>query len=122
LKLADTFTERNSAFGHYCQFNGYHTEKENDHPRSLVAGISPFLPNLFETGFRGRLLSGITVGLVALPLAMAFGIASGVTPQAGLCTAIVAGGLIFALGGSKLQIGGPTGAPFLPSSSGGCET
>lgn len=56
------------------------------------------------------LLSGFTVGLVALPLAMAFGIASGVTPQSGLYTAIVAGGLISALGGSRMQIGGPTGA------------
>src|ERR1700678_3156615 len=56
------------------------------------------------------LLAGITVGLVALPLAMAFGIASGVTPQAGLYTAIVAGFLISALGGSRTQIGGPTGA------------
>lgn len=56
------------------------------------------------------LLAGITVGLVALPLAMAFGIASGVTPQAGLYTAVVAGFLISALGGSRVQIGGPTGA------------
>jgi SulP family sulfate permease len=55
-------------------------------------------------------LAGVTVGLVALPLAMAFGIASGVTPQAGLYTAVVAGGLISALGGSRMQIGGPTGA------------
>ncbi len=54
--------------------------------------------------------AGITVGLVALPLAMAFGISSGVTPQAGLYTAVVAGGLISALGGSRVQIGGPTGA------------
>src|SRR5438309_3078999 len=60
--------------------------------------------------FGADLLAGLTVGLVALPLAMAFGIASGVTPQAGLYTAIVAGGLISALGGSRLQIGGPTGA------------
>ena len=56
------------------------------------------------------LASGITVGLVALPLAMAFGIASGVTPQAGLYTAVVAGFLISAIGGSRVQIGGPTGA------------
>jgi len=56
------------------------------------------------------LLAGLTVGLVALPLAMAFGIASGVTPQAGLYTAIAAGGIISALGGSRMQIGGPTGA------------
>src|SRR5947209_3008063 len=60
--------------------------------------------------FGADLLAGLTVGLVALPLAMAFGIASGVTPQAGLYTAIVAGGLISALGGSRMQIGGPTGA------------
>lgn len=55
-------------------------------------------------------IAGITVGLVALPLAMAFGIASGVAPQAGLYTAVVAGFLISALGGSRTQIGGPTGA------------
>lgn len=60
--------------------------------------------------FLHDLLAGITVGLVALPLAMAFGIASGVTPQAGLYTAVIAGFLISALGGSKTQIGGPTGA------------
>src|ERR1700761_8885802 len=60
--------------------------------------------------FSADLLAGLTVGLVALPLAMAFGIASGVAPQAGLYTAIVAGGLISALGGSRMQIGGPTGA------------
>lgn len=60
--------------------------------------------------FCGDLVAGITVGLVALPLAMAFGIASGVTPQAGIYTAVVAGFLISALGGSRTQIGGPTGA------------
>lgn len=60
--------------------------------------------------FLSDLLSGITVGLVALPLAMAFAIASGVPPEAGLYCAIVAGFVISALGGSKTQIGGPTGA------------
>lgn len=55
-------------------------------------------------------IAGLTVGLVALPLAMAFAIASGVPPQAGLYTAVVAGFLISALGGSRTQIGGPTGA------------
>src|SRR5271168_4517939 len=55
-------------------------------------------------------VAGITVGLVALPLAMAFAIASGVPPQSGLYCAIVAGFLISALGGSSTQIGGPTGA------------
>jgi SulP family sulfate permease len=56
------------------------------------------------------LIAGLTVGLVALPLAMAFGIASGTTPQAGIYTAIVGGFLVSLLGGSRIQIGGPTGA------------
>ncbi len=60
--------------------------------------------------FVSDLVAGLTVGLVALPLAMAFAISSGVSPQAGLYTAVVAGFLISALGGSKTQIGGPTGA------------
>ena len=60
--------------------------------------------------FIADLIAGLTVGLVALPLAMAFGIASGVTPQAGIYTAVIAGFLISALGGSRTQIGGPTGA------------
>ncbi|MEP7118954.1 MAG: SulP family inorganic anion transporter [Acidobacteriota bacterium] len=55
-------------------------------------------------------VAGVTVGVVALPLAMAFGIASGVTPQAGIYTAIVGGLLVSLLGGSRIQIGGPTGA------------
>ncbi len=60
--------------------------------------------------FRGDLAAGITVGVVALPLAMAFAIASGVPPQAGIFTAIIAGFLISLFGGSRVQIGGPTGA------------
>ncbi|HEX4071885.1 MAG TPA: SulP family inorganic anion transporter [Planctomycetaceae bacterium] len=60
--------------------------------------------------FVSDLVAGITVGLVALPLAMAFGISSGLTPQSGLYTAVFAGFLISALGGSTTQIGGPTGA------------
>ena len=60
--------------------------------------------------FAGDLVAGLTVGLVALPLAMAFAIASGAPPQSGIYTAIVAGLLISALGGSRVQIGGPTGA------------
>src|SRR5882762_9635720 len=59
--------------------------------------------------FVSDFLAGITVGLVALPLAMAFAIASGVSPQAGIYCAIVTGFIISALGGSKTQIGGPTG-------------
>ena len=62
------------------------------------------------TNFLLDLVAGVTVGLVALPLAMAFAIASGLTPQAGIYCAIVTGFLISALGGSKTQIGGPTGA------------
>src|SRR5215468_5561800 len=56
------------------------------------------------------LVAGITVGIVALPLAMAFAIASGVKPEAGIFTAVIAGFLISALGGSRVAIGGPTGA------------
>ena len=74
-------------------------------PRSITS-----LRNYSARDFTHDLAAGITVGLVALPLAMAFGIASGVTPQAGLYTAVVAGFLISALGGSRVQIGGPTGA------------
>ena len=60
--------------------------------------------------FLADLVAGVTVGLVALPLAMAFAISSGVAPQAGLYCAVVTGFLISALGGSRFQIGGPTGA------------
>jgi SulP family sulfate permease len=60
--------------------------------------------------FISDLIAGVVVGIVALPLAIAFGIASGVSPEKGLVTAIVAGFLISALGGSRVQIGGPTGA------------
>src|SRR5579863_2901063 len=74
-------------------------------PKSILA-----LRSYSAQTFVHDLLAGIAVGLVALPLAMAFGIASGVTPQAGLYTAVVAGFLISALGGSRTQIGGPTGA------------
>ena len=56
------------------------------------------------------LIAGVTVGLVALPLALAFAISSGLPPQAGIYTAVIAGGLISLLGGSRLQVGGPTGA------------
>jgi SulP family sulfate permease len=63
--------------------------------------------------FTSDLGAGVTVGIVALPLAIGFGIASGATPAQGLWTAIIAGAIISALGGSKVQIGGPTGA-FVP--------
>src|SRR6202050_4875490 len=68
------------------------------------------LKSYSRADFGADLLAGVTVGLVALPLAMAFGIGSGVTPKAVLYTAVVAGTLISALGGSRMQIGGPTGA------------
>jgi sulfate permease, SulP family len=60
--------------------------------------------------FGADLAAGVTVGLVALPLSMAFAIASGAPPEAGLYTAVVAGFAVSALGGSRNQIGGPTGA------------
>lgn len=68
------------------------------------------LKNYSKELFYKDLMAGIIVGIVALPLAIAFGIASGVTPEKGLFTAIIAGFIISFLGGSKVQIGGPTGA------------
>ena len=89
-----------------------------DESGSKTASPQPiFLPKLFSSLqnyslplFWGDLTAGLIVGIVALPLAIAFAIDSGVTPDKGLITAIVAGFLISALGGSKVQIGGPTGA------------
>src|SRR5882757_5383002 len=76
-----------------------------------------FKPKLFETlrhynkaQFYKDLVAGVIVGIVALPLAIAFAIASGVSPEKGLFTAIIAGFIISAMGGSRVQIGGPTGA------------
>lgn len=76
-----------------------------------------FRPRLFSTlknyskeTFLSDLMAGLIVGIVALPLAIAFGIASGVSPEKGIVTAIIAGFIISFLGGSKVQIGGPTGA------------
>jgi sulfate permease, SulP family len=69
-----------------------------------------FLRHYTTSTFVADLIARVTVGLVALPLAMAFAIASGVPPQAGLYCAVVTGFLISALGGSRFQIGGPTGA------------
>ena len=68
------------------------------------------LKNYTKENFMTDLMAGIIVGIVALPLAIAFGIASGVSPEKGIITAIVAGFIISLLGGSKVQIGGPTGA------------
>ncbi|MFY7974414.1 MAG: SulP family inorganic anion transporter [Rubrivivax sp.] len=90
---------------------------QNPEPQPVVSRWHRFRPRLLDTlpGYtRQRFVAdfgaGLTVGVVALPLAMAFAIASGVKPEAGLVTAIVAGFLISALGGSNVQIGGPAGA------------
>ena len=96
-----------------------HFQRAGTSLRTLLAQLplAPFRPRLLDAlqGYdRHRLLTdcgaGLTVGIVALPLAMAFAIASGVTPESGLFTAIIAGFLISALGGSHVQIGGPAGA------------
>ena len=75
------------------------------HPRLFSA-----LKNYSKEKFMADLMAGIIVGIVALPLAIAFGIASGVSPQQGLITAIIGGFIVSFLGGSSVQIGGPTGA------------
>ncbi len=80
-----------------------------------LKGFQPKLFSTFKNGYDKQtlvqdLLAGVIVGIVALPLAIAFGIASGATPEAGILTAIVAGFIISFFGGSKVQIGGPTGA------------
>ena len=80
--------------------------KTLDFKPKLVSAIR----NYNKQTFMADLMAGLIVGIVALPLAIAFGIASGVSPEKGIITAIVAGFAISALGGSKVQIGGPTGA------------
>src|SRR5437899_5197507 len=74
-------------------------------PKSII-----LLRNYDRHKFLSDLVAGVTVGLVALPLAMAFAIASGLPPQAGLYCAVVTGFIVSALGGSRVQIAGPTGA------------
>jgi SulP family sulfate permease len=76
----------------------------------LVPKLVTTLQGYTRRQFLADLGAGVTVGIVALPLAIAFAIASGVTPDRGLFTAVIAGFLISALGGSRVQIGGPTGA------------
>jgi SulP family sulfate permease len=76
----------------------------------LVPKLLTTLKTYDRAQFVADLTAGIVVGIVALPLAIAFAIASGVTPERGLYTAVIAGFLISALGGSRVQIGGPTGA------------
>jgi SulP family sulfate permease len=111
-----TLTE---AFPRVCSsrcyaYNQQSCYKDRAHMPSAIDAWLPKSVILLRTYDRQKFLSdltaGITVGLVALPLAMAFAIASGVPPQAGLYCAMVTGFVISALGGSKTQIGGPTGA------------
>jgi SulP family sulfate permease len=93
------------------------TPPRSDNPRGRPFELARFRPRLLDalhgydrTRFVRDVGAGLTVGVVALPLAMAFAIASGVKPEQGIVTAIVAGFLISALGGSNVQIGGPAGA------------
>jgi len=78
--------------------------------RAFVPKLATTLENYSREQLVRDLIAGVIVGIVALPLSIAFAIASGVTPDRGLYTAIVAGFVISALGGSRVQIGGPTGA------------
>src|SRR5437879_3887039 len=84
---------------------------------SALGRLHAFRPRLLQhlpgynfAQLRADLLAGIAVGIVALPLAMAFAIASGLKPEAGLVTSVIAGFVVSALGGSRVQIGGPAGA------------
>ncbi|MFO0791857.1 MAG: SulP family inorganic anion transporter [Pirellulales bacterium] len=79
-------------------------------PPRLIPKLWDTLPSYTRPQLAADLIAGLTVGLVALPLAMAFAISSGVTPEAGIYTAIIAGIVVSALGGSRCQIAGPTGA------------
>jgi SulP family sulfate permease len=84
-------------------------------PLSVNTGFTPKLFTILRSGygigdFKADVIAGLTVAVVALPLAMALGIASGASPDKGLITAVIAGILISLLGGSRVQIGGPTGA------------
>lgn len=80
-------------------------QKLDFHPKFLTC-----LRGYNKTTFMSDLMAGVIVGIVALPLAIAFAIASGVSPEKGIITAVIAGFIVSALGGSKVQIGGPTGA------------
>src|SRR5436309_16010991 len=91
--------------------------ERSEHTRIYYLPASVLVPKFVTTlqdynreQFTRDLIAGVIVGIVALPLAIAFAIASGLSPERGLYTAIVAGFLISLLGGSRVQIGGPTGA------------
>src|SRR5258708_30943327 len=79
-------------------------------PPMLTPKLITSLKTYSQDQMRADLMAGVIVGIVAIPLAIAFAIASGLSPEKGLLTAIVAGFLISALGGSRVQIGGPPGA------------
>ncbi|MBP7253792.1 MAG: sodium-independent anion transporter, partial [Alphaproteobacteria bacterium] len=90
------------------------TSLTEEHKRH-ISSFTPKLVTLLRQGYKAKdfqrdALAGLTVAIVALPLSMALAIASGTTPDKGLTTAIVAGFIISLLGGSRVQIGGPTGA------------
>jgi SulP family sulfate permease len=85
-------------------------ESKMNWPFSFRPKLMDALKNYSAQTFFADLTAGFTVGIVALPLAMAFAIASGVKPEAGIFTAVIAGFLISALGGTRVSIGGPTGA------------
>ena len=95
---------------HCGNSTNYTTYNTTDKMKVLSPKIIDSLKGYDKESFMKDLMAGIIVGIVALPLAIAFGIASGVTPEKGIITAIVAGFIISVLGGSKVQIGGPTGA------------
>lgn len=86
------------------------TSPKTSYWREFIPKSWDFLSKYSWDFFKHDTVAGLTVGVVALPLAMAFAIASGLTPESGLYTAIIAGFLISLLGGSRYQIGGPTGA------------
>ena len=101
----------------YRNDSGGPRESRDKHTQTRYNLLIMFKPELLNTiksyntnTFVSDLIAGVIVGIVALPLAIAFAIASGVNPAAGLFTAIIAGFFISALGGSRVQVGGPTGA------------
>lgn len=88
----------------------FNTTKHNMKTLSFRPELFRTIKNYDRKTFTADLMAGVIVGIVALPLAIAFGIASGVTPEKGIITAIVAGLIVSVFGGSRVQIGGPTGA------------
>jgi SulP family sulfate permease len=101
--------------GRTCACASVHLTVATPPARQFWTAFTPKLITAWREGqvkkfWRNDILAGLTVAIVALPLAMALGIASGASPNQGLVTAIIAGFLISLLGGSRVQVGGPTGA------------